>query len=116
MILVDTALHGPSRPLDLSALPRPGLGEHGQQDDSPSRRDVVGDPGLGTTEVEPQLAELALQLPSEGLAKMNALLRKQVDVPLDLTEVLVVQRQQPIAHLGFGFDHTPAHSTDAMGY
>ena len=52
---------------------RTGFGEHGQQDDDSSSGDLVADSGWLAIEVEPQLAEFAVELAGERFAQVYAL-------------------------------------------
>ncbi len=75
---------------------------------------MVGDPCLPSAEIEAQLPQLAPQLPSEGLAEEDPFLGEQVNIALDLTEVVVREREQPVLDLLLEFDRTPGHSANAI--
>jgi hypothetical protein len=64
--------------------------------------------------VKAQLPQLAPQLASEGLPEVDAFIGKQVDLPFDLAEVVVREREQPALDLWLEFDGTPGHSANAI--
>ena len=82
MMLLQTPLHGPIRPLDLGALLRALLAKHSQQYDPPPRRDEIRYPDRITagTDVEAQLSQLASQLAGVGLIEQRSTLSQQVNV------------------------------------
>jgi hypothetical protein len=61
----DAALHCSAGPVDFCSFSGSGFGEHGQQDDDSSGGDVVADSDGLAIEVEPQLAEFAVELARE---------------------------------------------------
>jgi len=103
----DAALHRVVRPSALSLLTRAGLTKDGQQDNTATRRDVIGYADLLAAEVKSKLSEFAAQLPRIRFSKQYAALSKEVDVELDGTEVLICEAVQPCVHLRLGFDLAP---------
>lgn len=65
--------------------------------------------------MEPQLPQLAVQLPRIRLTQQRPLLSQQVDVERRRRELRRRQLLQPVADLGLEFDGTQRHSNNAIG-
>src|SRR5919109_3988451 len=89
VVLSEAATHRHLRPGDLLGLAHLGLSEDGQQDDPSFGADEVADPPAFASQVEAQLAELALELAGVGLGEQDTLFLQQVDVEGHVTEFLV---------------------------
>jgi hypothetical protein len=72
--------HGTASPRDLAALARTRLVEDRQQDDPPVHPYPVADPDRLVVQVEPQLAEPAVELPGVRLAEQRTVIREQIEV------------------------------------
>jgi hypothetical protein len=106
---------GPSGSLDLPGLLHPGLAEHREQDDPSVWRDPVGDPNGVSVQVEPQFAELAVELSGVRLTQQHPLLGEKIHVERRSGELRGRQRLQPVPDLRFQLHTTPSHSADAIG-
>jgi hypothetical protein len=100
--------------LDLGGLAHLRLGEHGQHDDPPPRRDPVRDPHPLAAAVEPQLPQLADQLAGVWLAQLRAAFFQQVQVEHRLRPPLVIQHLQPVPGFGFEFRLISGHTSNAI--
>lgn len=64
--------------------------------------------------VEAQFPQLAAELLCVGLAEVRSALGEEIDVERGVTEFLSIELFEPFHDLGFEFDCTPGHSTDAI--
>jgi hypothetical protein len=114
MGLSNALLHRPPRSIDLGALPTLGLREHGQQNDSPSRRDPIRHPNRPSDQKEPQLAELAVQLARVRLVQQRAELGEPVDMETGTPFRLLVELEIPVPNFRFELDLALGHSVHAI--
>ena len=64
--------------------------------------------------MEPQFAELAVQLPRVGLAQQRSFISQKVDVERRPCELISRQLLKPVSYFRFQLNRTPSHSVDAI--
>src|SRR5215207_8183280 len=64
--------------------------------------------------MEPQFAELAVQLPRVGLAQQKSFVSQEVDVERRPCELISRQLLKPVPYFRFQLNRTPSHSVDAI--
>lgn len=84
-----------------------GAWERREQDDPPAARDPVRHTHRLPIQMEPQLAELAVQLRRVRLTQQRTFLSKQINVDAAICELPYRQLLQPLPNLLFKFNVYP---------
>lgn len=103
-----------SRSIDLTRFSPTRLDENRQQDDPATARDPIGNPHRPTGKMEPEFAQLAVQLSGIGVIKLRSFLGKQIDVEGSRHELRGGQPFEPVSDFWLQFHGIPCHSVDAM--
>ena len=96
---LDAGKHRLLRSGKLRTLPVLGLGDNRQQADPPAWSDPVGDANRLSTQIEPKLIQLAVQLLRVRLGEQDTPLGQQIDVKRYVTEMGAGEPFEPVPDL-----------------